>query len=73
MSCIFVSSQGYRSRHEDYTCSADYSRFIAEDVVRWAKQHDESIDGPDLEWVMPRRRRGRRERSGDRGARERPR
>ncbi|HTV18982.1 MAG TPA: alpha/beta hydrolase-fold protein, partial [Polyangiaceae bacterium] len=47
MSCIFVSSQDYAARHEDYTCNADYSRFIAEDGVGWAKQHDEGIAGPD--------------------------
>jgi iron(III)-enterobactin esterase len=47
MSCIFVSSHSYTSRHEDYTCNADYSRFIAEDVVAWAKQHDENIAGSD--------------------------
>jgi enterochelin esterase-like enzyme len=47
MSCIFVSSHDYTSRHENYTCNADYSRFIAEDVVAWAKQHDEGIAGPD--------------------------
>jgi len=47
MSCIFVSSQDYASRHKDYTCNADYARFIAEDVVGWAKRHDEGIAGPD--------------------------
>jgi enterochelin esterase-like enzyme len=47
MSCVFVSFHDSASRHEDYTCNADYSRFIAEDVVAWAKQHDEGIAGPD--------------------------
>jgi enterochelin esterase family protein len=47
MSCVFVSSQGYASRHQDYTCNADYSRFIAEDVVAWARKHDERITSPD--------------------------
>jgi enterochelin esterase-like enzyme len=47
MSCVFVSYQDSASRLEDYTCNADYSRFIAEDVVAWAKQHDERIAGPD--------------------------
>jgi enterochelin esterase family protein len=47
MSCVFVSSRDSASRHEDYTCNADYSRFIAEDVVGWAKQQDERIVSPD--------------------------
>lgn len=45
MSCVFVSGQDSASRQEDYMCNADYSRFIAEDVVAWAKQHDERIGG----------------------------
>jgi enterochelin esterase-like enzyme len=47
MSCVFVSFQDSASRHKDYTCNADYSRFIAEDVVAWAQQYDEGIAGSD--------------------------
>ena len=47
MSCVFVSFQDSASRHKDYTCNADYSRFIAEDVVAWARKHDERITSPD--------------------------
>ncbi len=32
VSCVFVSLQDFRVQHEDYTCNADYSKFIAEDV-----------------------------------------
>jgi enterochelin esterase-like enzyme len=46
-SCVFVSSQDSASRHQDYTCNADYSRFIAEDVVAWARKRDERITSPD--------------------------
>ena len=45
MSFVFVSCQNAASRHTDYTCDAEYSRFIAEDVVAWAKQRDEAIVG----------------------------
>jgi enterochelin esterase family protein len=45
MSSVFVSCEDVEARHTDLTCSADYSRFIAEDVVAWAKQHDEGIAG----------------------------
>ncbi len=45
MSAVFVSYGDSASRHQDYTCNADYSKFIAEDVVAWAKQHDEGIAG----------------------------
>ena len=47
MSCVFVSLQDSASRHRDYTCDADYSRFIAEDVVAWARKRDERISSPD--------------------------
>lgn len=43
MSCAFVSFLDPESRHEDYTCNPQYSRFIAEDVVTWATQRDERI------------------------------
>jgi enterochelin esterase family protein len=47
MSCVFVSFQDSASRHQDCTCNAEYSRFIAEDVVAWAKERDERITGTD--------------------------
>ena len=34
ISCLFVSHMGREARHQDLTCNARYSRFIAEDVVR---------------------------------------
>lgn len=42
-----MSFQDSASRHEDYLCNADYARFIAEDVVAWAKQRDPRIAGTD--------------------------
>jgi enterochelin esterase-like enzyme len=47
MSCVFVSFLDPEARHRDYTCNPQYARFIAEDVVRWARQRDERITRPD--------------------------
>ncbi len=43
MSCVFVSFLDFEARHRDHTCDPQYARFIAEDVVRWARQRDERI------------------------------
>jgi iron(III)-enterobactin esterase len=45
LTCAFVSFRDAETRHTDYTCSAQYSRFIAEDLVAWAKQRDGNITG----------------------------
>jgi enterochelin esterase family protein len=41
--CVFVSHVSGAARHEDYTCNDEYSRFITEDVVAWAKEQDDQI------------------------------
>ncbi|MCB1219989.1 MAG: esterase family protein [Planctomycetales bacterium] len=33
MQFIFVSNEDAEARHHDYTCNADYARFIAEDIL----------------------------------------
>jgi len=43
LTCAFVSFRDAESRHTDYTCQAPYSRFIAEDLVAWAKRRDGRI------------------------------
>ena len=43
MSLLFVSSVDFDSRHKDYVCDPQYSRFIAEDVVEWAAQRDRKM------------------------------
>lgn len=52
--CVFVSNLNGEARHYDYTCNPRYARFIAEDVVGWARtmskvrDDDHSIFGVSL-------------------------
>lgn len=41
--CLFVSHVNGEARHADYTCNPSYARFIAEDIVHWAKERNEGI------------------------------
>jgi enterochelin esterase-like enzyme len=43
VSLVFVSHVRGEARHFDYTCNDRYSQFIAEDVVRWAREKNASI------------------------------
>lgn len=45
VSCAFISHDGPRARHDDYTCNERFARFVAEDVVRWARQRVAAIAG----------------------------
>lgn len=37
LTCLFVSHVSGEARHSDYTCNDRYSRFLAEDVLAWAR------------------------------------
>lgn len=39
MTCLFISHVDATTRHEDYTCSAAFARFLVEDAVPWARKH----------------------------------
>jgi enterochelin esterase-like enzyme len=43
MSVAFVSHNGARARHEDYVCNDRFARYIAIDLVSWAKDRVNSI------------------------------
>lgn len=43
MSCAFVSCGDHVARHEDLFCHPAYARFLAEDVVAWARRRDSRI------------------------------
>ncbi len=43
LSLIFVSHLNGAARHQDLTCNPRYSRFIAEDVVEWARGRNSQI------------------------------
>lgn len=45
MSFVFVPSNGPQSRHEDFVCNDRYARFVAEDIVQWAKSQSDSVRG----------------------------
>ena len=54
MSLLFVShvssdptNADYNCRHVDYTCNVRYSKFIADDVVKWAKRRNANIQNKD--------------------------
>jgi enterochelin esterase-like enzyme len=38
VAALFVSHDGQPSRQQDFACSPDYARFIAEDLVAWIQQ-----------------------------------
>ena len=37
VTCLFVSHGNGEARHHDYTCNDRYARFIAEELLNWAK------------------------------------
>jgi enterochelin esterase family protein len=43
MSFVFVPSNGAQSRHEDLVCNDRYARFVAEDLLTWARSRLGSI------------------------------
>jgi enterochelin esterase-like enzyme len=47
LTCLFISSVGAAERHADYTCNDRYAKFIAEDVVRWARERNGGIQSHD--------------------------
>lgn len=47
MTIVFVSHVNGAARHVDYTWNEGYTKFIAEDVVRWAKMRDGKIQKGD--------------------------
>ena len=47
MTCLFVSHVSGAARHHDLTCNRSYARFIAEDVVAWARQRDPRVQPTD--------------------------
>jgi enterochelin esterase family protein len=44
LTCVFVTHASGAARHEDYTCNHRYARFIAEDVLEWARQKNSRVD-----------------------------
>jgi enterochelin esterase family protein len=47
MSVVFISHKNGAARHQDLTCNQRYCRFIAEDVVEWARQRNSQIRNND--------------------------
>lgn len=47
MTCLFVSHVSGETRHRDLTCNDRYSRFIAEDVVAWARERNTLLQEAD--------------------------
>jgi len=45
LTCVFVSHVSGAARHQDLTCNPRYCRFIAEDVVEWARRRHHQIAG----------------------------
>ena len=43
MSFAFVSHNGAKARHEDYTCNDRFARYVSEDIFLWAKNRVPSI------------------------------
>ena len=43
MTIIFITHGSGAARHEDYTCNPQYAKFIANDVVEWARKEVPSI------------------------------
>ncbi|MCD6052227.1 MAG: esterase family protein [Verrucomicrobia bacterium] len=43
MTCVFVSHVNAEARHADFLCNDRYTKFIAEDVVAWARVRDKNI------------------------------
>ncbi len=43
VTCLFVSHATGEARHRDYTCNEAYTRFVADDVVSWAKGRNERL------------------------------
>ena len=45
MTCVFVSHVDAATRHADFVCNERYGRYIAEDLVDWAKEQAPAIRG----------------------------
>lgn len=43
MTCVFVSHVNAEARHADFLCNDRYTKFIAEEVVAWARARNENI------------------------------
>ncbi len=43
MTCVFVSHVNAEARHADFLCNDRYTKFIAEDVVEWARARNKNI------------------------------
>ena len=47
VACLFVSHLNGTARHHDYTCNEGFARFIAEDVVAWARAGNHQVPSGD--------------------------
>ncbi|HEY1174049.1 MAG TPA: alpha/beta hydrolase-fold protein [Verrucomicrobiae bacterium] len=47
MTCVFVSHVNMEARHANFTCDDVYTKFIAEEVVAWAKARNAKIETGD--------------------------
>jgi len=47
VTCVFISHASGAARHEDLTWNDRYTRFIGEDVVQWANQHQPNLRSSD--------------------------
>lgn len=47
VACIFVSHVSSGARHADFTCNDRYTKFIAEEVVAWARSRNRNIQSGD--------------------------
>ncbi|MGV3663304.1 MAG: alpha/beta hydrolase [Prosthecobacter sp.] len=43
--CVFVSHERHERRHHDLTCSTDFARFIAQDVITWLRARHPTLAG----------------------------
>jgi len=46
IAAVFVSNLDNAARHADFVCNPNYSRFIAEDIVGWARENATGIGEP---------------------------
>jgi enterochelin esterase family protein len=47
MTCVFVSHVDMAARHADFLCNDRYTKFIAEDVVDWARAQNTQVQSDD--------------------------
>ena len=43
LTCLLVSHRDSAARHTDYTCSENFSRFIAQDLIAWVRKTSAGI------------------------------